>query len=208
MPDRRRPIKEVGSKRKSRQEKKVYLIVCEGTKTEPLYFTEMRRQHKLAIGVEICGTGCNTLSLINQAIKIKASSSTTFDQVWCVFDRDDFPRDNFTNAIFKAESNGLRLAWSNQCFELWYLLHFRYTTGFLDRDSIYRELGTLLGGTYNKNQQGIYKLLYARQNTAIENSKKLEIYQKENGGLPSDSNPWTKVHELIEELINQVVEKT
>lgn len=167
---------------------------------------EMRREHKLAISVEVCGTGCNTISLIAEAAKIVKSSGINFDQIWCVFDKDDFPADNFDNAINKANSHGFRLAWSNECFELWYLLHFRYTTAHLPRESIYRDLTSRVEGSYEKNRQGMYKFLLPEQKTAIKNAKKLEVYHIANGSTPSGSNPLTKVYELVEELISQIEE--
>jgi RloB-like protein len=130
----KRPLlKPVGTRRPSRQKKSVYLIICEGEKTEPNYFKEMRQFHRLSISIEICGTGCNTISLIEEARRIDIGSETDFDQVWCVFDKDDFTAENFNNAIFKANSYHYRVAWSNECFELWYLLHFKYSSANISR---------------------------------------------------------------------------
>lgn len=50
------------------------------------------------------------------------------DKVWAVFDKDSFPAKNFNNAINKGENSKPKIncAWTNEAFELWYLLHFNY----------------------------------------------------------------------------------
>ena len=103
-------------------EKPLILIVCEGENTEPSYF----KQFQLS-SAEIIGTGFNTLTLVNRAIKL--SKEKKYDQVWCVFDADPKPEnskhaDNFNEAINLAESKKLSVAYSNQAFEYWLILHF------------------------------------------------------------------------------------
>jgi len=48
------------------------------------------------------------------------------DQTWCVFNKDSFPSDDFNDAVRVAKKNGVRIAYTNEVFELWYLLHFCY----------------------------------------------------------------------------------
>jgi RloB-like protein len=75
-------------------EKPTILIVCEGKNTEPSYF----RQFRLASAtVKALGLGFNTVSLVESAIDI--ANKGKYDQVWCVFDKDDFSFENFNNAI-------------------------------------------------------------------------------------------------------------
>jgi len=105
----------------TRPAQKVFLIVCEGAKTEPNYF----RGFKVAGNVlDVRGVGDNTLSLVEQAAKFKERGE--YDQTWCVFDRDSFPADRFNRALDLARRLGMRVAYSNEAFELWYLLHFAY----------------------------------------------------------------------------------
>ncbi|MFE0514442.1 RloB family protein [Streptomyces sp. NPDC058964] len=50
-------------------------------------------------------------------------------QVWCLFDRDQH-RD-IPTAFARAEREGVRIAYSHPCFELWRLLHYQnYTSTF------------------------------------------------------------------------------
>jgi hypothetical protein len=103
----------------SKIEKPTILIVCEGKNTEPSYF----QQFKLSSAtIKTIGNGYNTIALINQAIVL--SQERLYDQVWCVFDKDQFPPANFNNAIQIAEANNFRVAYSNQSFEYWLILHF------------------------------------------------------------------------------------
>ena len=96
-----------------------FLIVCEGEKTEPNYFRKFRIP---GLVVQVEGLGINTMSLVHETINLREQGD--YDQVWCVFDKDDFPDKNFNAAIALAKRNRIRVAYSNQSFELWYVLHF------------------------------------------------------------------------------------
>jgi len=88
-----------------KDEKQKILIVCEGKNTEPSYF----KKFKLSTAtIKVVGEGYNTLSLVNRAIQL--SKKEDYDQVWCVFDKDDFSNKNFNSAIFKAEEIGFKVA--------------------------------------------------------------------------------------------------
>ena len=188
------------------KEKKVIqnriLIVCEGEKTEPLYFRSYPIR-KGEIQVEIEGIGRNTLSLVNKAVELKSEAiknKKPYNQVWCIFDKDDFPAYNFDNAIHKAMANNLRLGFSNEAFELWFLLHFEYYNNPISRKDYQAILSKLLGKRYEKNDPEIYKRIYKNQEKALENANKL-YETKILEGLPfSKCNPITSVHFLVEEL--------
>jgi len=128
--------KERNRKEEVRSVRLYYLIVCEGEKTEPLYFEAFKND--LPKGtldnatIDIEGEGKNTLSLIESAIKIRQKKERArgrvYDKTWAVFDRDSFSPQHFNNAIFKARDANPQIlcAWSNEAFELWYLLHFEF----------------------------------------------------------------------------------
>ena len=105
------------------------LIVCEGSKTEPNYFRSFR------VTNDIYGEGLETMRVVEEAIRLNDSEGP-FAQIWCVFDRDDFPAENFDNAVHRVQSRaveGFRVAYSNESFELWYLLHFEYLDAAVSR---------------------------------------------------------------------------
>ncbi|HNU99049.1 MAG TPA: RloB family protein [Verrucomicrobiota bacterium] len=151
------------------------LIVCEGEKTEPNYFRKFSVDIDL-VEVDVQGIGANTLSLVGDAVARRDDASregTPYNQVWCVFDRDVFPAGNFNEAFRLARTNRIRVAYSNQCFELWYFLHFNFSDAALHRQAYGDKLTGLLGRKYQKNDTKMYDLLKDRQATAMQNARKL-----------------------------------
>ncbi len=190
-----------------------FLIVTEGTKTEPYYFEGFRKRineefHGEYVTLEIRGRGDNTVSLFEQAKSIVKADLDGFTQVWLVYDKDSFPSRDF-NAVpdlcasESDESVAYHAAWTNEAFELWYILHFAYVDSALDRDSytpkLTRYLRTEGLGEYKKNRTDMFDVLEIRTRTAITNAKKLEKANK--GCTPADSNPGTTVHLLVKELL-------
>ena len=189
-----RKQRRLGRKTNFRETRKVFLIVCEGTKTEPNYFKGFKVPADVEIHIE--GTGHNTLSLVKEAIKLRDSGD--YDAVWCVFDKDSFPAKNINSAFTLASKEGVNIAFSNEAFEIWYLLHFDYFTAGLSRAAYRKKLSKYLGAPYQKNGQDMYERLQYIQKTAIRNAKKLmKIYKKYS---PASANPSTTVYKLVEEL--------
>jgi len=182
-----RPVDELPARQR-------FLIVCEGEKTEPLYF-ERFRVPRLIVKVE--GLGVNTLSLVQKAIDL--SEQGDYDQTWCVFDKDDFPDRNFNQAIALAEKNQIAVAYSNQAFELWYVLHFDYMHNAIPRADYMRILDERLGHKYEKNSPTIYDEIRGRQATAIRNARNL--LAEYDPSRPAKDDPSTTVHLLVEELV-------
>lgn len=148
------------------------------------------------------GVGCNTLSLVKKTIKIlkdEQKKGFFYNQVLSVFDRDDHPIEQFNNAFHLAKKKKIKIAYSNQAFELWYLLHFQFFDSALSRRDYYPRLSKHLGFKYNKNSKAIYKSILDKQNTAIKNAKTL-IEKYGDDFNPETSNPSTSVFELVEEL--------
>lgn len=174
------------------------LIVCEGEKTEPEYFKAFRISSAV---IKIEGTGANTFSLVQKAIQIQKTARKnreTFDQVWCVFDHDDFPSENFNKALELAKKKNFHVAYSNEAFELWYLLHFCYMDSAIHRSAYIKKLENHLKAPYQKNSPDMYDLLLSKQNEAIRNATALlSKYQPSN---PEQDNPSTTVHLLVQEL--------
>lgn len=97
------------------------MIYCEG-ETEVGYFSSFKKRAK-CVGM---GTA---LSTVREAISHKNHpTNKLYDQYWVVFDKDDSHANEFDQAIALALANDIKVAWSNQCFELWFILHFRHLT--------------------------------------------------------------------------------
>ena len=87
------------------------------------------------------------------------------------------------------------------CVELWFLLHYEYSTAVINSNDVIERLKKYYP-KYEKNCN-IYSEIKDRVDIAIKNSKKLERYQKQNNKkLQSvDANPYTEMYKLVEELM-------
>ena len=130
-----------------------HLIVSEGTETEPLYFKSMgeiiNRNYPDRIHIHVEGKGDNTLSLYSKAKHLAEGSTNGYRHVWVVFDTDDFPASHIdeTARLCEADSNAettYHAIWSNQCVELWFLLHFSFMQSDLHRSEYWPKLTSLL----------------------------------------------------------------
>ncbi|WP_257012619.1 RloB family protein [Porphyromonas gingivalis] len=133
-----------------------FLIVCEGQKTEPNYFKALIGNHYSEVRdveAEIRGQGCSTCALVERAKEIRddleKERELGFDRIWVVFDKDDF--DDFNRAIDLAKSYGFGCAWTNEAFELWFLLHFQYLDVPISRDAYISKLEKLIQKRLNDN---------------------------------------------------------
>lgn len=125
-----------------RTPRKKILIVCEGANTEPQYFKQFANVYRNAIvEVEIAREHGVPLTVVRIATELKnqaieeskrlVDSYLKYDLVWCVFDVDEHPR--LPEALQMASRNGIEVALSNPCFELWLLLHHRGAPGPIGR---------------------------------------------------------------------------
>ncbi len=119
----RRQPRPLGRAAPTRAENPLLLIVCQGTVTEVEYF----RHFALATAdIKAVGLAFDPAKLVQAALDLRAAAprQQPYEQVWCVFDKDDTPPGDFHAAIGRATGQGLRVAYSNQAFEYWLLLHF------------------------------------------------------------------------------------
>ncbi len=179
----------------TREVRQRFLIVCEGEKTEPNYFRSFHVPKNVA-EIDVKGLGENPSKLVNSAKELKQQEE--YDQVWCVFDRDAWTPEDFNNAIINAESQGFKVAYSNEAFELWYILHFEFLNTGIPRSDYLQKLNLLLNRKYQKNSETIYDELFERQPTAIRNA--INLLNQYNPRTPARDNPSTTVHLLVQEL--------
>jgi hypothetical protein len=191
------------------EERKYFLIVCEGEKTEPAYFKYIQKllPRKLLTTIEIEGEGDNTINVVKRAIELKElrkkSTSPPYDEVWAVFDKDDFPAQRFNQAVRLAEQNDVNSGHSNQSFELWYVLHFQNLQSALHRNDYIALLTTLLGRKYEKNNPKVVEFIFEQGNVtqAIKWAKALQTNCNDRKLTPSKSIPMTMVYELVRRLL-------
>ncbi|MHB9110758.1 MAG: RloB family protein [Armatimonadota bacterium] len=120
------------------------LIVCEG-ETEEVYFRCFR------VTPHIRSKGRSTESLVNYTLHYREENGfTKRDEVWCVFDKDQYGKQQFNNAIRVAENAGLSVAYSNISFELWLALHYHDVITPHDQVQYEEMLKRVLGEPYKK----------------------------------------------------------
>ena len=215
----------------NRPPRRYFLIVCEGEETEPNYFNAIAAQlpKDMVNRITVKGVGKNTLHLIDAAkeeiAKRRASGQPDYYYVWLVFDRDEFPADHFNRTIDSAESINKQnaelpprarrcehwcCAWSNEAFELWYVLHFREQLGGAVSRTQYQKMlqedvranTTEKDFLYTKNDPRMFARLKNRTPGAIRRAERaVENQLKDKGTSWSDMNPATRVHELVRSLM-------
>jgi hypothetical protein len=178
------------------------LILCEDTKSSRDYFARFPHDESL-VEIQCVGTGMNTDSLMEHAVEIAEQTRKDRDQyerIWVVFDRDSFPEENFNRAFELARTqNRITPCWSNECFELWYLLHFHYRDTAIGRDELKQRVSDLIGKKYDKADESVSGTLAENLETALRNAKRL-AFDNELNGMPR-RNPSTHVHELVDALL-------
>lgn len=199
----------------NRAPRRSFLIVCEGEVTEVRYFQAFPVRKDVLVAVR--GEGKNTTSLVAAAVAHAdraAAQDARYDEVWVVYDHDDFGADKFNRAAHEIHALGetrderWHAGWSHQAFEVWYLLHFIYFDGCLHRHLVQKKLGELLGQhcgrtSYRKNDPQIYELLFPRQEIALKHAHRLtreHCVDPHGRTSPADANPCTQVHRLVEAL--------
>ena len=178
------------------------LIVCEGSKTEPLYFRSLKGRYRLSTAnVEITGSGSDPRALVNKAKSLRDKEKQRGDQydaVYCVFDRDQHA--HFNTASNEALSAKLKLARSWPCFEFWLLLHFVYhrrpyapSGNRTAAENCVRELQQHLPN-YTKGNTGVFEELKEDQ---LEDAKSNARHALSDAEATGEYNPSTEVHCLV-----------
>lgn len=195
-------------------EKPSILIVCEGENTEPSYFNQFRIT---SAKVKSVGEGYNTVSLVNRALALAQQGN--YDQVWCVFDKDDFNDNDFNSAIQIAVANNFGVAYSNQSFEYWLILHFNdHQGGGMHRDSYNDKINEHLKPfkiTYDGNgskliEEDFFELLDGIDDKTSRKRAELAIDRAERNynyfdhTYPAREESSTTVFRLVRELLKYV----
>ncbi len=161
--------------------------------------------------IEIEPCQAETMRVIGMVEDYVKKNKILKGQVWCVYDKDSFPAEHFNGVAERANSLNkinpelqYHAAWSNECIEFWFLLHFAYYTAnnhrteyILFLNDKFKELGI---GKYQKNMNDIFTILmkYGNPKLAIRYAKR--IIKDGEGKTSTEIAPGTKVYELVEEL--------
>lgn len=191
----------------NRKRRNIILIGCEGNnKTEKLYFNHFNRVQKDYVFRFVKGNDTDPLQIIDHTIESFDKEELDLDKgdlAFAVFDMDldDRKQRKINKVLRKAMENHVRIIRSNPCFEVWYLMHFVYSTRqFPNGNEVITALKKYVP-EYRKNSCD-FDLYHSRTKTAIENCKKLEKYHETvhpeiNNKL---SNPMSDVYQVVEKV--------
>jgi len=202
---------ELSRKKASRAPYAKVLIVCEGKKTEPNYFNELKDYLALnSANVKVTGD-CDSspISVVEYAIQRYSKESILgdpFEKIFCVFDKDT--HSTYPQALEKLQNanpkNTFCAITSVPCFEYWLLLHFGHTTAPFQSsdqksaaDRVIDELRKHIPN-YRKGDNSIFCTLIERLSQAKTYAEKALKDAQTN----RTDNPSTHVHELVTYLQN------
>lgn len=193
----------------SRKTKKIILIGAEGkNQTERKYFkafNQVQSEYK-----KMAGKGNNTdpVGVVEDLLKSAKQEELDLkdgDMLACFIDVDfKKGRDQELRAAMKlARQNNISVFLSNPCFEIWYLLHFRYSTKLYgSNEEVIKELDSYISD-YSKSKD-VYDLIENKIDQALLNTKRLESYHLENGTNDRLKKlPSTEAYKLIEMILEK-----
>lgn len=189
-----------------RPERRRFLIYCEGECTEDHYFKGLRKELR-ALPVSVCigGTHGEPKTLVRAAIahKKRAPQSAmdryaAYDEVWCVMDVEaPRPHPSLDEAMRLAGRNGIGVALTNPCFELWLLLHYTTVSRHHTSGEMQQALERLDVCGYTAQRKHVdFEALRDGYEQARERAQALRVGESVN----HRTNPWTDVDKLVELL--------
>ncbi|MCK9396604.1 MAG: RloB family protein [Methylobacter sp.] len=190
----------------SQDERSMLLIACEDSVSAPLYFraifNDLKNNHAIAASSLVIAKHKHTDPDGVLDDLLDHPNYQDFDHQWIAIDRDvertnggGHTLDNFNQAIARARGKNIKVAYSNPCFEIWYLLHFNYRDTAIDRDELVKQLEHKY--QYKKNE--LFTLNQDQQKTAIKNATRLiqSWIDTHDTTKPATDNPSTTVHDLV-----------
>lgn len=188
------------------------LIVSEGSKTEPLYFGEIRSHYRLPtahIAIFPSEIGTDPRQVVEYARQLftngdpqKDIQPRAFERIFAVFDRDDHL--GYFDALDRAKSLDKKLRNDNRepvsfeaipsipSFELWLLLHFEDIRSPLHRTEVIKRLKHHIPN-YEKGRRDIFAITRPLLDTAHKHA--LGLAQRSNASV--DTEPYTAITYLV-----------
>ena len=199
---RRDRLRKPGRRKPFKDPKPLILIVCEGEKTEPQYldgFAKACKNPRVRLQIHDETGVPKTLVQLAKVAKFEADAQAKregdanlrIDAIWCVFDVDDHP--DIPAAITMAADNGIELAVSSPCIEIWLILHFRESPGGMHRHKLQKLMKKHISDYDKRVDYADYEKCYL---DAVRRASKLA----EQAQLVGDPlyNPSTGVYRLTE----------
>jgi len=180
------------------------VVFCEGERTEPEYLDALKRQPSVRdvaavdLRVETGHGGSVPRTLVAMATEAHSRAideEAEIDEFWCVFDVE-WPRNHpgLGGAVQQARVNGIKLAVSHPCFELWLILHFQDHTAWLDNNQA-RRLRRQLDGSGDKGLDAAKYMPLAAD--AARRAADLDRRHLYDGTVFPQDNPSSGMHRLL-----------
>lgn len=113
-----------------------------------------------------------------------------------MFDIDEHP--NVDTAIDLAHRNDVRIAVSNPCLELWFLLHFGDQTAWIHRHEAQRRAAHCLGCGKSLSAAALDEL-HDRYDEARLRARQLDVKHRHDGSDPR-ANPSSEIWRLVDTI--------
>lgn len=184
--------------------RKDILVFVEGKRTEETYVVFWHRICRAKVNVRIDRRRGAPRQLVDWAAEAKARDAREarrgqgrpLDEVWCFFDVDQHPK--LDEVRVKAEANGIHLAISNPCLELWFVLHFEDRTANLSTTAAQAHSEKLLGCRKTLSDDALAQL-EARHPDARSRAQALD-HKHEDDGSPRGHNPSSAAWRLVDTI--------
>jgi RloB-like protein len=186
--------------------RKELLVFTEGLRTEVQYINFWHRLYREKIIVTISEKHGEPLTLVRLAlaardreqVEERRSGGKARDEYWCVFDRDVHP--HFKEAVDLARKEGIKLAVSNPCIELWFLWHFDDCNTHIERHEAQRRAKDYLKCDKNLSDDALNQLGHdTRYADASTRARNMEV-KHQGDGSPAGSNPSSTMAALIDRI--------
>ena len=174
-------------------------VFTEGEKTEIQYLGHWFQLHRERVRVVFDPFHGSPRRLVEEAVRQKREDrrrGQLADEYWCAFDIDEHRR--VPEAIDMAQGNQIRLAISNPCIELWFLLHFTDQRAHIAKERAQSESKNLLKCGKNLSSEALTSL-EDHFETAQRRAQSLDR-KHELDGSPSRTNPSSNLWELVERI--------
>ena len=195
-----------------------FLIVTEGTVTEPIYFDLLLRDLQLSVvRVKVQpGDASDPRHVIRTAEReakeqvrkakkgvLSINEPAKFDHVWAVVDTDVAVRNHIWNDVHQlATAKKVTLAHSTPCFEFWLLLHlvgFTTRADLVDGDAAKSAVKHALGRDYSTNEETAKEAIASFLSKWPESVGYAEQVRRHHrdAATPQPANPSTEVDRLV-----------
>ena len=204
-----KPGRSFSSKKRNRQnrkEKPMIIITAEGkNETEAQYFNNFKTADcPYIIKFHKAGYLTDPTKLAESIRKrwdAEDADVRTGDMAFVVVDLDNNEEKSKEIQQLEASNRVEKFIVSNPCFEVWYLLHYGFSTkSYINADAVIKELKKHYP-RYEKTSD-MYPLLKDKMDDAITNAEKLEKYYKKEEHIHTDvnCNPYTDVYKIVKML--------